>query len=552
MSLRVTPSSKKSPSSLLSPAPSQVLQRRCACGAKAEGGGQCAECARKRGALQRKPQHGHAVGEVPAAVHEVLQSPGQALGDEVRGPMESRFGRDFSQVRVHADAHAAESARAVDAAAYTVGRDVVFGANQFVPSTTSGQKLLAHELAHVVQQGTHKVFGAEGLSLGAAGDVHEAQADRAADQVMGERGTPTLGSASGAAVQRQPLLGGTPTSSPGLNLPAASIELASDETISADNPKLVDLASSFKRADSAGSSGRIQISASLSESAKLSSAGEQAERSRLWGRMVQIRDALQALGVPKDRIDLSAPSAYSISAHGQVSVDMRKSAGGLSLLPQGLPGLPGGPSPAFGPKAVPPAPASTSPSLSDLLTLKFGPVTIELPKTVKAKLPIPISAAKSLVIELQADAPAKFSFKLTLDGTPYVSVSASAGAEYDTDKKLATGSAGLQIESVRTTCHATNPEETRSKIKSAGDKLMKASAEYSSATDAETKQGKLIDIAGAIGEMYDAVDKAKAACKQVPRWKLEFGVKGPLGSGGDPDPSKRPPSVLGGTLTIPF
>lgn len=522
-----------------------LLQRKCACGNGATSGGECPQCA-------RKPQQGRTADSVPAAVHEVLRSPGQPLGAELLGPMESRFGSDFSQVRVHTDAHAAESARAVNAAAYTVGRDVVFGANQFAPSTADGQKRLAHELAHVVQQGAHKVSDTDALTIGAPVDAHEVQADRAAEQVVAGPGSPTLDGTEGAVVRRQTLPGDAPLATPGLNLPTASAELASDETISASNPKLVDLAAAFQRADGAGSSARLAISASLSESAKMSSAGEQAERSRLSGRMMQIRDALKTLGVPKDRIDLGTPSAYSTSAHGQVAVELRKSSGesssGLFDVPQKVYGT--GPLPPLDSKPVPPP--SKSPSLSDLLTLNFGPVTIDLPKSIKAKLPIPISAAKSLVIELQADAPAKFSFKLTLDGTPYVRVSASAGAEYDTSKKVATGSVGLQIESVETSCHATNPEETRTKIKTAGDKLMKASHEYSAATDADTKQSKLIDIAGAIGEMYSAVDKAKGACKQTPRWKLEFGVKGPLGNSDEPDPSKRPPTTLGGTLTIPF
>jgi hypothetical protein len=66
--------------------------------------------------------------------------------------MEPRFGHDFSQVRVHTEAKAAESARAVNALAYTVGRALVFGAGQYAPGTTEGWRLLAHELAHTVQQ----------------------------------------------------------------------------------------------------------------------------------------------------------------------------------------------------------------------------------------------------------------------------------------------------------------------------------------------------------------------------------------------------------------
>ena len=495
--------------------------------------------------LQRKTQHGEAIRDVPDAVNEVLRSPGQALAHDLRGAMEKRFGRDFSQVRVHADTHAAESARAVDAAAYTVGHDVVFGAGEFAPGSAGGQKLLVHELAHVVQQGGPAAPGTGGLRIGAASDAHEAQADRAAEQVMHGGAAPSLAAASASALQRQPLPVGAPLASAGLNLPTASTEVGSEETISAGNPKLIDLAARFK---GSGSSAHVEVSSSLSESAKLSSAGEQAERSRLRDRMAQIRDALVALGIPKDQIDLSAPSAYSTSAHGQVSVDLRQSAGGMALPTLGLPGFPGGPARGLDPKPVPAAPTTKSPSLSEMLTVEFGPVKIELPKSVTATLPIALSRAKSLIIELKAEAPAKFSFKLTLDGTPFVRVSAVAGAEYDTDKKVATGSAGIEIESVKTTCHATNPEETRSKIAAAGDKLMKASQEYSAAHEAT----KLISIAGAIGEMYDAIEKAKAACKQVPRFKIDLGVKGPLGPVDDTDPSKRTPSTIGGTLTIPF
>jgi len=88
----------------------------------------------------------------PPIVHEVLRSAGQPLDVRTRAFMEPRFGRDFSDVRVHMDVNAAESARAVNALAYTVGRDVVFAAGRYAPQTTMGQRLLAHELTHVMQQ----------------------------------------------------------------------------------------------------------------------------------------------------------------------------------------------------------------------------------------------------------------------------------------------------------------------------------------------------------------------------------------------------------------
>jgi hypothetical protein len=89
----------------------------------------------------------------PDIVDEVLRTPGQPLDASARAFFESRFGTDFSAVRVHSDPRAAESARSIGACAYTVGSNVVFDSAQFAPWTTAGQSLLAHELHHVVQQG---------------------------------------------------------------------------------------------------------------------------------------------------------------------------------------------------------------------------------------------------------------------------------------------------------------------------------------------------------------------------------------------------------------
>ena len=85
--------------------------------------------------------------------HQVISGPGQALEGSARGFFEPRFGYDFSRVRVHADPRAAASARALGARAYTVGANIVFGPGRYQPGSESGRRLLAHELAHVRQQG---------------------------------------------------------------------------------------------------------------------------------------------------------------------------------------------------------------------------------------------------------------------------------------------------------------------------------------------------------------------------------------------------------------
>jgi hypothetical protein len=93
-----------------------------------------------------------AQGTVPPLVREVLRSPGQPLDIATRAFMEPRFGHDFSHVRVHTDARAADSARSLDAQAYTVGSNAVFDMGRYAPGTADGRRLLANELTHVLQQ----------------------------------------------------------------------------------------------------------------------------------------------------------------------------------------------------------------------------------------------------------------------------------------------------------------------------------------------------------------------------------------------------------------
>ncbi len=103
-------------------------------------------------AAQHDVMFSPALKHAPPIMEKVLRSPGQALDAQTRAFAESRFEHDFSGVRVHVDTAAAASARAVNARAYTIGHNIVFGAGQYAPQTTTGQKLLLHEMAHVLQQ----------------------------------------------------------------------------------------------------------------------------------------------------------------------------------------------------------------------------------------------------------------------------------------------------------------------------------------------------------------------------------------------------------------
>ena len=178
--------------------PHAVLQRACSCGGKSGG---CAECKQKReDSLQRSAVDSRTVDDVPPLVYDVLHTPGEALEPATRLDLEDRIGQDFSRVRVHTDARAAESARMVNALAYTVGSDVVFDAGQYRPDSLQGRRLLAHELTHVAQQ-PHVTEPPANLHVGETNSGAEHEADRVAGGVRGESvaatGAPTL--------QRQPV-----------------------------------------------------------------------------------------------------------------------------------------------------------------------------------------------------------------------------------------------------------------------------------------------------------------------------------------------------------
>lgn len=160
-----------------------LMQRKCACGAPAGSAGQCTGCAEKSVPLQRRATDG--AGAIPASVASTVASPGQPLDHATRGFMESRFGADFGAVQVHADSAAAQSARDAGAHAYTVGQHVVFGDGQYQPHSEAGRRLLAHELAHTLQQ--------QGLQRAGIGNLEdhgpeyrrlEVEADRMADAAL--------------------------------------------------------------------------------------------------------------------------------------------------------------------------------------------------------------------------------------------------------------------------------------------------------------------------------------------------------------------------------
>ncbi|MEA2490142.1 MAG: hypothetical protein QOH21_1934 [Acidobacteriota bacterium] len=160
------------------------LARKCGC---APGAAHCSKCTEEsKPALQRKASHadGGAARGIPAVVHRVLSSPGRTLDSDTRAFMESRFGYDFSDVRIHTGSDAAASAQAVGAHAYTIGGDIVFDAGKYDPHSAAGRQLLAHELTHTIQQSGVGPSSLDGIETTSPGDTSEREADDIARDVL--------------------------------------------------------------------------------------------------------------------------------------------------------------------------------------------------------------------------------------------------------------------------------------------------------------------------------------------------------------------------------
>jgi hypothetical protein len=176
-------------------------------------------------------------------VHDVLRSSGLALDAGERSFFESRFAHDFSHVRVHTDAKAAESARSVNATAYTVGADIVFANGQYAPHTRAGRQLLAHELTHVVQQRGRLQYSSisPALEIGPEDDQLEREADSAAMKINEDEGENSAvpQRAPASRLQRHVAIVGFDEAGPGASLTGGGKEAELMKCFK-DNPDVCD------------------------------------------------------------------------------------------------------------------------------------------------------------------------------------------------------------------------------------------------------------------------------------------------------------------------
>lgn len=177
-----------------------LLQRKCeSCGQRTIAGRGCSECEKKKGLLQRSASSGEARSEASPIVSEVIGTQGQPLDTATRAFMEPRLGHDFSNVRVHTDAKAAESAQAINAPAYPMGNNMVFGRALYAPGATMGSRL-AHELTPVLPQqaGGSSLVQAK-PAMNQPESMFEREADFMGDVVM-RSASPPLGGHRGSTL----------------------------------------------------------------------------------------------------------------------------------------------------------------------------------------------------------------------------------------------------------------------------------------------------------------------------------------------------------------
>ncbi|MCL4298020.1 MAG: DUF4157 domain-containing protein [Anaerolineae bacterium] len=167
------------------------IQRKCACGGEAEPDGECAECKAEREAVQRQAADPAKEDSIPPSVTMALQSGGgQSLDRTTRSSMEQAFGVDFRGVRVHTGAQASQAARDINATAFTHGQDIFFDEGKFQPGTSAGDRLLAHELTHTIQQrgnGRVQTKSTSEFAISQPGEPEEQEADLVAEQVVQKR-----------------------------------------------------------------------------------------------------------------------------------------------------------------------------------------------------------------------------------------------------------------------------------------------------------------------------------------------------------------------------
>lgn len=471
----------------------------CACARSSARVAECENCRRKRLGVQRYSLDGsgrNARGiQDPARLERVVQTPGTVLDAGTKSLMNSRFGHDFSRVRIHSDAAAAASARAERAHAYTLGEHVVFGHGRYAPATTEGRRLLAHELAHVVQQTENTG------SVTLPGATSEAEADHAARAVTHNLPVPVIGSVNAPVIQRDD----------------AEPEALSPESQVSRAELMCDLRTLCRLHFASRDIVPVERVRRAYRACRPGSLATTALNPCLALDFATLREVTEPGGATSP--GRSPPTTAPAPAAG--------SSGGLSL-----------------------------PSTN--VRFSLGPVelNIDLPSSLTARLPIPFQGARVLEIGLEATTSGRFTFNVTINAVPHVRIilrarasveerRGSAGVVVETTRTVCRAT---DESTARTQLEAAG-ERLRNAIQTAQNPPEPAADE----DPAMERLSRLADVVSALVNVHQAVERVRAPCREVPLAAFEFGVQGPLGEQ-EPGHERERGAVpyVGGTATLRF
>lgn len=474
--------------------PRARLQRKCACASSAPGSGACSACGGRKPAMG-VVRDGTAV---PQSVAEVLRSPGRPLDESARATMESRFGHHFGDVRVHDDGRAALSAGDVAARAYTVGNHVVLGDGRPAAGSPDADRLLAHELTHVVQQ------------RGAVGGAPADSARMEAEARHAERGV-------GPVTALSP----TPTTLARDEDPQAAADAGFEATLAEGTCDIGALCRLSFRAPEVVSSARVlrAFRACHPEISPVSLVG----------------------GNPCLTPNFGLPSLASPAAAGP----RRAPAGGM-VGPQPAPASASGSGSGGSGLSLP----------STNIRFSLGPVAfnVDLPASLTVRLPVPFRGAQRVVFQMNAS-PSEFSFQVTINAVRHVRIIARGAATTE-----GRGSAQLTVQTTRTVCRAMSPAASQAALTSAGERLRDAIRAVQSpppvaedASDLErtfAPHARYGEVVAAIANVHSTIERVRGRCREVPVASFSFGAEGPLTT---PEPgSETEGSYVGGTLRFHF
>ena len=368
--------------------------------------------------------------------------------------------------------------------------------------TPAGRSLLAHELAHTVQQ-----RGPGGPDLRTA--QRESEARRAAGGIDGAAPMPHISAAS-LALSRDP--------EPGTDDDDAGFEASMAEA-TCDIARLCRL--SF-------------------------SAPETVSPSRLLRAFHACHPGVSTVGLVAGNPCLTPHYGLPAAPPGPTAPGPRRAPGAT---------------PATGGTAAP-APAAggglSLPSTTIAFSLGAAAVTIDLPASLALRLPVPFSGAERVVFALNAS-PSEFSFSVTINAVPHVRIIANASITTE-----GRGAAGLTVQTTRTVCRAVDPEAARSALTAAGTRLRDAiqAVQTPPAPDPEASEvsrtfaphARLAEVASAIANVHSEIERVGAPCREVPVASFDFGAQGQLTTPDTPpSPGALPPAnFIGGALRLHF